>query len=69
MVGHFWHAAYTLLRTGGIGRAVSTRRTNVRRRQAWSSSSAENPDYPYVVVPVLSELTIWGLVTRYLHHV
>jgi hypothetical protein len=50
-------------------RAVSTRRTNVLCRPAWSSSSAENPDYPDVVVPELSELTIWGVVTRCLHHV
>jgi DNA polymerase V len=31
--------------------------------------AAENPDYPDVVIPELSDLTIWGVVTRCLHHV
>lgn len=31
--------------------------------------AAENPDYPGIVVPELAELTIWGVVTRCLHHV
>lgn len=30
---------------------------------------AENPAYPDIHVPALSELTIWGVVTRCLHHV
>jgi DNA polymerase V len=30
---------------------------------------AENPTYPDIRVPALSELTIWGVVTRCLHHV
>jgi DNA polymerase V len=30
---------------------------------------AENPRYPDIRVPALSELTIWGVVTRCLHHV
>jgi DNA polymerase V len=30
---------------------------------------AENPKYPDIKVPVLSELTIWGVATRCLHHV
>ncbi|HEX9086128.1 MAG TPA: translesion error-prone DNA polymerase V autoproteolytic subunit [Arthrobacter sp.] len=30
---------------------------------------AENPDYPDVVIPELAELSIWGVVTRCLHHV
>lgn len=31
--------------------------------------AAENPDYPDIVVPELSEVTVWGVVTRCLHHV
>nr|WP_244266593.1 translesion error-prone DNA polymerase V autoproteolytic subunit [Pseudarthrobacter chlorophenolicus] len=31
--------------------------------------AAENPDYPDLVVPELAELSIWGTVTRCLHHV
>jgi DNA polymerase V len=30
---------------------------------------AENPNYPDVSVSALSELTIWGVATRCLHHV
>jgi DNA polymerase V len=30
---------------------------------------AENPNYPDVRVSALSELTIWGVATRCLHHV
>lgn len=30
---------------------------------------AENPKYPDIRVPALSELTVWGVVTRCLHHV
>lgn len=30
---------------------------------------AENPRYPDIRVPGLSELTIWGVATRCLHHV
>jgi DNA polymerase V len=30
---------------------------------------AENPKYPDITVPALSELTIWGVATRCLHHV
>ena len=30
---------------------------------------AENPKYPDIIVPALSELTIWGVATRCLHHV
>ncbi|MHC6229270.1 LexA family protein [Arthrobacter sp. MMS24-T111] len=30
---------------------------------------AENPRYPDIRVPALSELTIWGVATRCLHHV
>ena len=30
---------------------------------------AENPHYPDIRVPSLSELTIWGVATRCLHHV
>jgi DNA polymerase V len=30
---------------------------------------AENPHYPDISVDNLSELTIWGVVTRCLHHV
>lgn len=30
---------------------------------------AENPRYPDILVPSLSELTIWGVATRCLHHV
>jgi len=30
---------------------------------------ADNPDYPDIVVPSLSECTFWGVVTRCLHHV
>ncbi|MET1085721.1 MAG: translesion error-prone DNA polymerase V autoproteolytic subunit [Arthrobacter sp.] len=30
---------------------------------------AENPRYPDIRVPNLSELTIWGVATRCLHHV
>jgi DNA polymerase V len=31
--------------------------------------AAENPDYPDIVVSELAELSIWGVVTRCLHHV
>ncbi|MBG0738756.1 translesion error-prone DNA polymerase V autoproteolytic subunit [Paeniglutamicibacter antarcticus] len=31
--------------------------------------AAENPEYPDVVICELSELSIWGVVTRCLHHV
>ncbi|MCU1531767.1 MAG: peptidase and domain protein [Arthrobacter sp.] len=31
--------------------------------------AAENPGYPDVLVPELGELSIWGVVTRCLHHV
>lgn len=31
--------------------------------------SAENPEYPAIEVPELSELQIWGVVTRSLHRV
>ncbi|MET4143922.1 translesion error-prone DNA polymerase V autoproteolytic subunit [Arthrobacter sp. UYCo732] len=31
--------------------------------------AAENPDYPDIIVPELSEVTVWGVVTRCLHHV
>jgi DNA polymerase V len=30
---------------------------------------AENPAYPDIHVPALSELTVWGVATRCLHHV
>ncbi|WP_285320716.1 translesion error-prone DNA polymerase V autoproteolytic subunit [Pseudarthrobacter sp. lyk4-40-TYG-27] len=30
---------------------------------------AENPAYPDIEVPALSDLTIWGVATRCLHHV
>ncbi|MDP9989144.1 DNA polymerase V [Arthrobacter oryzae] len=30
---------------------------------------AENPKYPDIRVPALSELTVWGVATRCLHHV
>jgi DNA polymerase V len=30
---------------------------------------ADNPDYPDIEIPELGELTIWGVVTRCLHHV
>lgn len=30
---------------------------------------AENPRYPDIVVPELSEFLVWGVVTRCLHHV
>jgi DNA polymerase V len=30
---------------------------------------AENPRFPDIAVDTLSELTIWGVVTRCLHHV
>jgi DNA polymerase V len=31
--------------------------------------AAENPAYPDVIIPELGDLTIWGVVTRCLHHV
>lgn len=31
--------------------------------------SSENPAYPDIHVPALSDLVIWGIVTRCLHHV
>jgi DNA polymerase V len=31
--------------------------------------AAENPDYPDIEIPELAELSIWGVVTRCLHHV
>ncbi len=31
--------------------------------------AAENPDYPDIVLNELAELSIWGVVTRCLHHV
>jgi DNA polymerase V len=30
---------------------------------------AENADYPDIEIPELAELTVWGVVTRCLHHV
>ncbi|BCW35780.1 hypothetical protein StoSoilA2_18360 [Arthrobacter sp. StoSoilA2] len=30
---------------------------------------ADNPDFPDIKVPALSDLTIWGVATRCLHHV
>lgn len=30
---------------------------------------AENPKFPDITVPALSDLTIWGVATRCLHHV
>jgi DNA polymerase V len=30
---------------------------------------ADNPGFPDIKVPALSELTIWGVATRCLHHV
>ncbi|MFF2317752.1 LexA family protein [Arthrobacter sp. NPDC058097] len=30
---------------------------------------AENPAYPDIQVPALSDLTVWGVATRCLHHV
>ncbi|MEI2277421.1 translesion error-prone DNA polymerase V autoproteolytic subunit [Paenarthrobacter ilicis] len=30
---------------------------------------ADNPEYPDIKVPALSELTIWGVATTCLHHV
>lgn len=31
--------------------------------------AAENPDCPDILIPEMAELTIWGVVTRCLHHV
>jgi DNA polymerase V len=31
--------------------------------------AAENPDYPDITIPELADLSIWGVVTRCLHHV
>lgn len=41
----------------------------LRLEQGRVRLASENPDYPDVVVPELSELSIWGVVTRCLHHV
>lgn len=31
--------------------------------------ASENSDYPDILVPELSEVSVWGVVTRCLHHV
>lgn len=47
---------------------LTVKRLRVDRR-GQARLVADNPDYPDIEVPELSELIIWGVVTRCLHHV
>jgi DNA polymerase V len=59
-------------RDGSVVVAVLDGELTVKRLRLTGSGvvlQAENPRYPDIRVPALSELTIWGVVTRCLHHV
>jgi DNA polymerase V len=46
---------------------LTVKRLRLERGQV--GLAAENPGYPDVIVPELAELSIWGVVSRCLHHV
>ncbi|WP_066288399.1 LexA family protein [Arthrobacter sp. B6] len=57
---------------GSVVVAVLDGELTVKRLRLTSAGvvlQAENPRYPDIPVPSLSELTIWGVATRCLHHV
>lgn len=57
---------------GSVVIAVLDGELTVKRLRITGSGvvlQAENPKYPDIRVPALSELTIWGVATRCLHHV
>jgi DNA polymerase V len=59
-------------RDGSVVIAVLDGELTVKRLRLTATGvvlQAENPKYPDIRVPALSELTIWGVVTRCLHHV
>ncbi|MDQ0771144.1 DNA polymerase V [Pseudarthrobacter defluvii] len=59
-------------RDGCVVIAVLDGELTVKRLRLTSTGvvlQAENPKYPDIRVPALSELTIWGVATRCLHHV
>lgn len=59
-------------RDGSVVIAVLDGELTVKRLRITSTGvvlQAENPKYPDIKVPALSELTIWGVATRCLHHV
>lgn len=59
-------------RDGSVVIAVLDGELTVKRLRITESGvilQAENPRYPDIRVPALSELTVWGVATRCLHHV
>lgn len=59
-------------RDGSVVIAVLDGELTVKRLRLTGNGvvlQAENPRYPDIRVPALSELTIWGVATRCLHHV
>ena len=59
-------------RDGSVVIAVLDGELTVKRLRLTATGvvlQAENPNYPDIKVPALSELTIWGVATRCLHHV
>jgi DNA polymerase V len=59
-------------RDGSVVIAVLDGELTVKRLRITSTGvvlQAENPKYQDIKVPALSELTIWGVATRCLHHV
>ena len=59
-------------RDGSVVIAVLDGELTVKRLRLTATGvvlQAENPKYPDIKVPALSELTIWGVATRCLHHV
>ncbi len=59
-------------RDGSVVIAVLDGELTVKRLRITATGvvlQAENPKYPDIKVPALSELTIWGVATRCLHHV
>ena len=59
-------------RDGSVVIAVLDGELTVKRLRITGNGvvlQADNPRYPDIRVPALSELTIWGVATRCLHHV
>jgi DNA polymerase V len=57
---------------GSVVVAVLDGELTIKRLRLTSSGvvlQADNPRFPDIEVPALSELTIWGVATRCLHHV
>ncbi len=57
---------------GSVVVAVLDGELTIKRLRITSTGvvlQAENPKYPDIRVPALSELTVWGVATRCLHHV